>query len=171
MDIQKLSFRFLTHEINLACLKLTDGDFIAKTYQVVVDNILNHLFNVTFTRTTCQGITQAVVLEIELIVAFKQLLAVNVVAVHLMNQVSVAEELRVVDDDRRGDTIALLLHVLGNAVGRDDLTCIVGQETHEVFKERHVADLIPHNDILEQDGVIDILLILTRILLVESHLH
>ena len=42
---------------------------------------------------------------------------------------------------------------------------------HKVFKERHVTDLVPHYHILQQHRVIDIQLIFSRILLVESHLH
>ena len=66
----------------------------------------------------------------------------NVISVHFVYHEGIAQELDIVDNHRRGYAIALCPHILGDAVGRDNLSCIVGEETHQVLEECHVADVV-----------------------------
>ena len=95
----------------------------------------------------------------------------NVIAVHPVNQVGIAQVFRIVDDSCRSNVITLRFHVFSNAVGRDHLPSIISQEAHEVFEKRNVANLVPHDDIFQQYRMVHIQLILMRILFIEAHLQ
>ena len=162
---------FRADKVYLACLQLSHGDVITKANEVVVNDVLDDLFDVALTVAACKSVADAVVFEVEFVVALKQALAVNVIAVDLVEHIGVAKEFCVVDDGCRGDRLALRLHVFGDAVGRNDLASIVGKETHQIFEERNVAYLVAHDDVLQQHGVDDVRLIFMGVLFVQAVTH
>ena len=73
---------------------------IAQAYEVLIDDILYHFLNVSFTCSSGDSISDAVVFEIKLIVGFKDAFAVDIIAVHLVQDISFAKEGDVIDDSR-----------------------------------------------------------------------
>ena len=73
-------------------------NLIAQAYEVLIDDILDHFLNVSFTCSSGDSISDAVVFEIKLIVGFKDAFAVDIIAVHLVQDISFAKE----GDELRG---------------------------------------------------------------------
>lgn len=107
LNIDAFALRLCTYKIYLASLHLTNHYLIAKTYEMVVDDVLNDLLYVALTIATSKCVTHTIILEVELIVALKDTLAVDVITVHLVEHVRLTEELGVVDDSSRGDALTL----------------------------------------------------------------
>ena len=63
------------------------------------------LFCSTLTIATSEGIADAVILEVELVVALKQPFAMNIVSVHFVEHVGIAEELAIVDDGKLHESV------------------------------------------------------------------
>ena len=75
---------FGTYEVDFASLQLSYIYLIAIAYDVLIDDILYHFLNVSFTFSPGNGISNAVVFKIKLIVGFKDTFAVDVIAVHIV---------------------------------------------------------------------------------------
>ena len=93
------------HGDNVLRIVVLDGMKIAKlslSRCLVIDDILYHFLNVSFARSSSNGISNAVVFEVKLVVGFKDSFAVDVIAVHLVQDVGFAKEGNVVDDGRGG---------------------------------------------------------------------
>ena len=107
LNISALSIWLCTYEIYLTCLQLPYVNFVAEANEMVVDNILYDLLNVPLASTTCKCVTNAMVFEVIFVIALKQTLAVNVVTVHLVEHVGIAQELCIIGYSRGGDLLAL----------------------------------------------------------------
>lgn len=92
----------------------------------------------------------------------------NVKSVHLVQNVCLAKEKDVIDDDSRGDGFTLRFHILGDAVGGDEFARIIGKETNEIFQEWHISYPVSHDDILQQYRVEYVHLIFTGIVFFQS---
>ena len=168
--IDSISFWLCADKINFASLKLSDHHFIAQAYKVIVDDIFYHLFNISLARTTNKSITNTIVFKIEFVVALKDFPSVDIIPIHFMNHVRFAQILSIIDNGSGGDVLTLRPHILCYAVGRNDFPCIVSKEMNKVLQKRHIADIIPLDNILQQYGAIDIHLVLPCILFVKSYL-
>ena len=93
---------FGTYKVDFSSLQLSYIYLIAQAYEVLIDDILYHFLNVSFARSSSNGISNAVVFEVKLVVGFKDSFAVDVIAVHLVQDVGFAKEGNVVDDGRGG---------------------------------------------------------------------
>lgn len=168
LDVSSLPTWLRAYEIYLTCLQLSYIDFVAKADEMIVDDILYHLFDVTLASTPSKGVANTIVFEVIFVIALKQALAVNVVAVHLVEHVGIAQELGVIGYSRCSDFLALRLHVFCYTIGRDNLPRIVGKESHKILKERYITNLISHDDILEKHRVDYIRLVFSCVLLVQA---
>ena len=68
---------FGTYKVDFSSLQLSYIYLIAQSYEVLIDDILYHFLNVSFTCTSGNGISNAVVFKIKLIVGFKDTFAVD----------------------------------------------------------------------------------------------
>ena len=98
---------FGTNKVDFSSLQLSYIYLIAQSYEVLIDDILYHFLNVSFTCTSGNGISNAVVFKIKLIVGFKDTFAVDVIAVHLVQDIGFAKEGNVIDDSRGRYSFAL----------------------------------------------------------------
>ena len=88
------------YKVDFSSLQLSYINLIAQAYEVLIDDILYHFLNVSFTCSSGDSISDAVVFEIKLIVGFKDAFAVDIIAVHLVQDISFAKEGDVIDDSR-----------------------------------------------------------------------
>ena len=100
--IDAFTSRLGTYKVDFSSLQLSHIYLIAQTYEMLIDDILYHFLNVSFARSSSNGISNAVVFEVKLVVGFKDSFAVDVIAVHLVQDVGFAKEGNVVDDGRGG---------------------------------------------------------------------
>ena len=89
-----------TNKVDFSSLQLSYINLIAQAYEVLIDDILYHFLDVSFTCSPGNGISNAVVFKIKLIVGFKDAFAVDIIAVHLVQDISFAKEGDVIDDSR-----------------------------------------------------------------------
>ena len=87
-----------TNKVDFSSLQLSYIYLIAQSYEVLIDDILYHFLNVSFTCTSGNCISNTVVFKIKLIVGFKDTFAVDVLAVHLVQDIGFAKEGDVIDD-------------------------------------------------------------------------
>ena len=91
---------FSAYKVDFSSLQLPYINLIAQAYEVLIDDILYHFLNVSFTCSPGNGISNAVVFKIKLSVGFKDTFAVDVIAVHLVQDIGFAKEGYVIDDSR-----------------------------------------------------------------------
>ena len=91
---------FGAYKVDFSSLQLSYIYLIAQAYEVLIDDILYHFLNVSFTCSSGDSISDAIVFEIKLIVGFKDAFAVDIIAVHLVQDISFAKEGDVIDDSR-----------------------------------------------------------------------
>ena len=139
--------------------------------KLLINNVFYYLFNVAFPTSTRQRIADAVVFKIMLVVVLKQAFPVNVEAVHFLNHVGFGQVADIVVDGRWGDILTLRLHEFRDAIGRDEFPCVVGEEARKVLQKSRVADFIAHDDILQQNGMVNVHLILAGIFRVKADFH
>ena len=135
---------------------------------MLVDNILDHFLNITLSCSTSQGIADAIILEVKLIVGLEDSLAMNVKPIHFVQDVCLAKERDIIDDDSGSDGFSLRFHILGDTIGGDEFACVVGKKANEIFQERHISYLVAHDDILQQHRVKDIHLVFTGIVFFQA---
>lgn len=135
--------------------KLSDRYRIAKMNEMMIDDILYNLLNVSLTLASCNKVAQADIAEVGFARGFEQFLAMNVIAPYCSGEERFLEERHVVEDNVGGDINPLRLHVFGNAAGRVELSRCVGHEADEVMKEGDVADAVTFYYVLQHDGVVD----------------
>src|SRR5574344_1202902 len=109
---------------------------------MLVDDVLDDLFYVALSGSTAKSIANAVIFEIKLVIVFEESLPVYVIATHLVDDERLSQKAFIVDNCGRGNALTLRLHVFGDAVGRDNLTDIVGKETHKILQKCHIAYFI-----------------------------
>ena len=145
--------KFLAHEVNLTGTQVTYKHLIAQMQQVLINSILDDLLNVSLTVTPSYEIAQAYVAEIDLAVGLQQVLSVDVVALHSIDELRLSVIAGVVEDNVCRDVHLLGLHILADARGRCLLANGVGQKNDEVVEEWNVADAVTFNDILQHHRI------------------
>lgn len=168
LHIDTLSIGLGAYEVDFTSLQLTYIHLIPQADKMLIDDVLNHFFYVTLSCSTSQSVADAIVLEVKLIVGLEDSFAMNVKSVHLVQNVCLAKERDVIDDDSRGDGFTLRFHILGDAVGGDEFARIIGKETNEIFQEWHISYPVSHDDILQQYRVEYVHLIFTGIVFFQS---
>ena len=100
MHVDAFAARSGAYKVDFSSLQLSYINLIAQAYEVLIDDILYHFLNVSFTCSSGDSISDAIVFEIKLIVGFKDAFAVDIIAVHLVQDISFAKEGDVIDDSR-----------------------------------------------------------------------
>ena len=90
--VDALTSGFGANKVDFASLQLSNIYLIAKTDKMLVDDVLYHFLDVTLPSSASNGIAYAVVFEVKLVVGLEDSLSVNVVSVHLVQDVGFAEE-------------------------------------------------------------------------------
>lgn len=102
-----LSVGLRTDEVYLASLQLTNKNPLSNTAKLRPYNVFKYLLNISLTCSSCNGIAYAMVLEIELVVRLEYPLAMDVISVYLMDDVSITQKLQIAKYHTRGDALAL----------------------------------------------------------------
>ena len=100
LNVDAFASWFGAYKVDFSSLQLSYIYLIAQAYEVLIDDIFYHFLNVSFTCSPGNGISNAVVFKIKLIVGFKDTFAVDIIAVHLVQDIGFAKEGYVIDDSR-----------------------------------------------------------------------
>ena len=128
---------------------------VAEMNEMMIDDILHNLLNVSLTFASRDIIAQADIAEVGLAGGFEQLLAMNVITAYNSGEEGILEERHVVEDNIGGDIHPLRLHVFGYVAGGVELARSVGNEADEVMEEGDVADAVAFYHILQHNGIVD----------------
>ena len=81
------------------------------------------------------------------------MLSVNIVARNAVDDKGLAKIFGIFQDCCCRDRHSLRLHIFGNAAGRDDFADVVAEEAHEVLHKHGIADIVAHDDVLQEHRV------------------
>ena len=73
-------------------MQLPDIHRITQTDQLLVDYILDDLLNIAFPVSSCDRISDAVILEVILVIALEDTLTMDIIAIYFLDHIGFAKE-------------------------------------------------------------------------------
>ena len=154
------------HEIHLSITEYAHRNLEPLCDKMVVDGVLHHFLDAAAQVEPAEQVAQAVVGEIELVVLLEDAPAVDVVPLDRDDDERPAKVAEIGGRKHLGHFLAVRLHGVGDVPHGNELADVVGHEHGQVLNERHVAYLLPCDDVTQHDGIVHPLQVIPHLALV-----